>query len=314
MESALTERAIPGMASSASVWTALVRGGKGRGGDMRDRRLARYLLALLYFAPLVGCQVFQGEPQLVVQVRDAETKKPLPSAEVYLCQRLKDNSVEPCRSPGLTQEDGTAHLKAVGGQYGVEVQAVAAGYLPEKVTLSAEDLKKIKTIPTSATKEPRPADAIVEAYAEPSFSVELVVPVGYRGLIEAEIVPRNNITNPIGQRRFCFTVPPSAIVRIEGPALLQRVAVADYRARYVGGPLLTATMDEEKVGFRWLKGSGRKHYFLIGTLSDYETVSRRLAPEQQATSDAWEDPSIKEKRSKYRYGQITNKNEESARR
>lgn len=283
---------------------------------MRDRRLARCLLALiLLLVPMLGCQVFQGDPSVVVQVRDAETKKPLPSAEVYLCQRLKDNSVEPCHSPGFTQSDGTARVRADGsGTYGVELQAVAAGYLPEKVTLSADDLKKIKSIPASPTHEQRPADAIIEAYAEPAFSVELVVPVGYRGLIEAEIVVRDNLPNPIGQRCFRFSVPPSAIVRIEGPALLQRVAVADYRARYAGGPLLTPAMDEEKVGFRWLKGSGHKHYFIIGTQLDYETLHHRLTPEQQVTSDAWEDPSIKEKRGKYRFGKITNKNEEAAQR
>ena len=281
---------------------------------MCNRRLAGCLLCLVpLLVPMLGCQSLHGDPSVVVLVRDAETKKPLSSAEVYLCQRNKDDTVEPCRCKEFTQADGIARLRAEsGGQYGVEVQAVAAGYLPEKVKVSADDFKKIKSIPASPTNEQRPADAIVEAYAEPGFSVELVIPPGYRGLIEAEIDLQDNVPIQLGQRCFPFSVPASAIVQIKGPALLMRVAPADYRGRYVGGPLLTMAMDAEKVGFRWLKGAGKKHYFVIGTQIDYEKFQHQLTPEQQANSDSWEDPSLKAKRGKYRYEYITSQNENAS--
>ena len=283
---------------------------------MRDRRLVGCLLCLVpLLVPILGCQTLHSDPSVVVLVRDAETKKTLSSAEVYLCQRNKDDTVEPCRSKGFTQGDGIARLRVDGsGEFGVEVQAVTAGYLPEKVKLSADEIKKIKTIPPSPSQEKRPADAVVEVFAEPGFSVELIVPPGYRGLIEAEIDLQDKMPVQLGQRCFQFAVPASAIVQIKGPTLLQRIAPQDYRGRYANGPLLPSAMDAEKIGFRWLKGKDGKHCFVVGTQLDYEALQRRMTPERETTSDSWEDPSLKANRGKYRYEHMTSKDENSARR
>jgi hypothetical protein len=264
---------------------------------------------------MVGCQMLQSERGLVVLVRDAETKQPLSSAEVYVCQLLKDDSVIPSPSSNFTQQDGFVRLRSTpAGENGVEVQAVAAGYLSEKVKVPADELKKITSRPPSAGKEPDAADVVVDAYAKPGFSVELIAPQGYRGLIEVEIAIREDAPCPKGKRCFQFAVPPSSAVRIEGPTLLQRVAVRDYRARYPDGPLLPSTLDVNTVGFRWLRGSGNKHLFLLGTQTDYETLHQRMTPAEQANSDSWEDASAKAQRGKYRYGYMTSKKEESAKR
>ncbi len=277
---------------------------------MHNGRLARYSLCLVLLLCLMsGCQMFHADQTVAVLVRDAETKKPIPTAEVYLCQLLKQDAVAPCRSSGLTQADGIARLTTEPvKELGIQLQAIAPGYLSEKLDVSVDALKKIATAPAARTNEPRRPDFVVEVYAEPAFTVELVIPPGYRGLVKTEIQRQENLSLPPGQRCFRFAVPPSGIVQVVGPSLLQRIAAPDYRARYAGGPLLGTAMDADKIGFRWLKGTGNEHYFVVGTQLDYETHHHRLVPEKTlATSDSWEDPEQISKRGKYHYDHITGK-------
>lgn len=277
---------------------------------MRNHRLARPLLCLIpYFCLVYGCQVFQGEQPLTVLVRDAETKEPIPTAEVYLCQRLKNDEIAPCRSRDLTQKDGIARLRPEpAGQYGLQVQAVVPRYLTEKVNVSAEAIKKRSTAPAVRKDEQRPADVIVDVFAEPNFSVELVLPPGYRGLVKAEIQLQDDLPLPPHQRCFRFAVSPTGEVLVKGPSLLQRVPVPEYRARYADGPLLSTTMDAEKIGFRWIKSAGNWHYFTVGTQLDYEALHRRVAPEQtRAVKGSWDDASGLDRSHKFKYGHITGK-------
>ena len=280
---------------------------------MRNRRLAQRLLCLLFLLCLAtGCQTFHRDQSLAVQVRNAETKQPITTAEVYLCQRLKPDEVAPCRSAAFTQADGIARLRAEpGGEHGFQVQAVAQGYLPETLDVPADVLKKNPTLPPSKMAEPRPADVTVEVYAAPNFSVELVLPPGYRGLVKAEVQIQDNLPLPKGQRCFRFPVSASGDVRVQGPSLLRRVPAAEFRARYGDGPLLGTAMDAEKVGFRWLKGAGNQQVFIVGNQLDYEKLHRLVAPEDtQAAFGAVDDPSWAGRSHKYKYGQMTAKNYE----
>jgi hypothetical protein len=282
---------------------------------MCDRRLARRLhcLILLYYL-IPGCQVFHGDQSLIVLVRDAETKKPISTAEVYLCQRLKGEEIAPCRLREFTQADGIARLRTEPlGEYGIQVQAVAQGYLPETQNVSA-DLANGRRQPAGKNDQPaeqRPSDLILEVYAEPNFSVEFVLPPGYRGLIKAEIqIPDNQPLTP-GQRCFRFPVSASGEVLVKGPSVLQRVAPPEFRARYGDGPVLATTMDVEKIGFRWLKGSGSYHYFVVGNQLDYEALHRRLAPEETRAANGSPDATPSRVRPhKYQYGKMTAKDYE----
>lgn len=278
---------------------------------MHYHRFAGCLLCLVLLCLLIpGCQVFSPEQTLAVQVRDAETKKPIATAEVYLCQRLKDDEVEPCRSKrGFTQADGIARLRAeAAGGNGLQVQVVASRYLPEKVNVSAEALKTTVTAASSGKGERHNPDVVVEVYAEPAFSVELLLPTGYRGLVKAELQIQDNLPLPPGQRCFRFPVSASGDVQVRGPALLRRVPPADFRARYVNGPVLASTLDAEKIGFRWLKGGGNNHAFVVGTQLDYETLHSQLAPEE--TRAAANEGAKAGRKHKYRYGKMTGKNYE----
>lgn len=281
---------------------------------MRNRRLARRLLCLFcFFCLMPGCQMLPKQPSLTVLVRDAETKKPIATAEVYLCQCLAHDEVAPCRSKGLTQADGIARLRAEPvGTHGFQVQTVAQGYLPEKVNVpAAAALKKKAAPPSSPETEPHPADAIVDVYAEPNFSVELVLPPGYRGLVKAEIQVSDNLPVPAGQRCFRYLVSASGDVLVKGPSLLRRVPVQDFRARYGNGPLLGTTLDAEKVGFRWLRGMGNRQFFVVGTQMDYEVLHRQIAPEEsQPAFDSAADAERAAGSNKYRYGKISAPNYE----
>jgi hypothetical protein len=281
---------------------------------MRNRRLARRLLCLLFlFCQGPGCQTFHRGQELTVLVRDAETKAPVATAEVYLCQRLKQGEVAPCRSMGLTQADGIARLRAEpASEYGFQVQAVAPGYLPEKIDMAADALKKNAGGPPQQATEQRRADVIVEVYHEPDFCVELVLPPGYRGLIKAEVQIQDDLPLAKGQRRFCFPVSASGDVLVKGPAVLRRVAAPEFRARYGDGPLLGTAMDAKRVGFRWLKGAGNQYLFVVGNQLDYEALHRQVAPEEtQAAFGAVDDPAWAGRSHKYRYGKITALNYES---
>ena len=216
----------------------------------------------------------------------------------------------PCRSKGgFTQADGIAQLRAESsGEFGLQVQAVAQGYLPDKLDVPADALKTNAAATSSAKGASHSPDVVVEVYAEPAFSVELVLPPGYRGLVKAEIQLQDNLPLAMGQHCFRFPVSASGDVQVRGPSLLRRVAVADFRARYANGPLLGTKLDADKIGFRWLKGAGNQHYFVVGTQLDYEKLHAQFAPEETlAGGKSWEGGG---RPHKYRYGKITAKNYE----
>ncbi|HTU23643.1 MAG TPA: hypothetical protein VMG10_36740 [Gemmataceae bacterium] len=280
---------------------------------MHNDRFAGCLLCLAFLVGLgSGCQAFHSDRTLAVLVRDAETKKPVASAEVYLCERVKRDEVAPCRSKGgFTQADGIAQLHAEpSGEFGLQVQAVAQGYLPDKVNVSADALKTSPTPASPPKGKARSPEVVVEMYAEPSFSVELVLPPNYRGLVKVEVQLLDNLPLAAGQRCFRFPVSASGEVQVRGPSLLRRVQVADFRARYANGPMLGMRMGAETIGFHWLKGAGNQHYFVAGTQMDYEKLHAQLAPEEASEGGSWEDASPKERKHKYRYGKMTGKNYE----
>ena len=105
---------------------------------MWNRRLAR---ALLLFAVVVapGCQEFYSYRPIAIQVRDAETKQPLPGATVHISYPLVHASQAPYDSVGATAPDGIVRLQAApSGPAGVLVEVTEKGYLFEQKTLPAD--------------------------------------------------------------------------------------------------------------------------------------------------------------------------------
>jgi len=250
--------------------------------------LARCLLCpvfLLVLAP--GCQVMYRYRPVPVLVRDAETKQPIANADVHLYYPLSRDSLAPFDSSERTSSDGVAHLRAAPyGDFGVRIEANAAGYMTDQADIATESIQHLKPPHLMEETQRRKPEFVVELYSEPRFSVELVVPPGYRGLIKAEIEMQDDAAVPPGKRCFRYEVVDGR-VRIKGPGiLLRRVYASDYRASYADGTPLTGEMTLTKVGFRWLRGRDTEQYFVVGTKPEYD-MQRRYAPdgetvEQQA--------------------------------
>jgi hypothetical protein len=238
-----------------------------------------YPVLLLATAP--GCQTLYRYRPVPVLVRDAETKQPLPGAEVRIWYPLTRPDFAPFDSCGVTGQDGIARLRAAPyGEYGIRVDAAAPGYLSDGVDVTATALQKVEPAGWLEATEQRPAAFTVELYAEPAFAVELVVPVGYRGLVKAEVLVREDVPCPAGQRCFRYEVSPSGAVQVTIPPLLRSIFPPAYRARYADGTALGGDMDAVKVGFRWLKTDGKEQCFVVGTRTEYESFARDLLPER----------------------------------
>ncbi|HZV07318.1 MAG TPA: hypothetical protein VE999_19705 [Gemmataceae bacterium] len=248
---------------------------------MGKLRLALSLVFLLALAP--GCQVLYRYRPVPVLVRDAETKKPIASANIHISYPLSRDSLAPFDSSEHTGPDGIAHLRAAPyGDFGIRVDASAAGYLPEQVNVSTESIQHVTPPHPFEETERRKPEVIVEMYSEPRFTVELVVPTGYRGIIKAEVDLQDDVAAPPGQRSFSYEVV-DGFVRIKGPGVLRRIYPSDYRARYTDGTPLSGEMTLSKNGFRWLRGNGKEQSFFVGTQTEYD-MERRFAPDEQAGS------------------------------
>jgi hypothetical protein len=248
---------------------------------MRNLRLAHGLFAVLYvLALLPGCQALYRYRPVAVLVRDAETQKPIADAALHLCYPLTRDSLAPFDSSERTGADGIAHLRAAPyGDFGARVEASAAGYLSEEISLSADMIQHFEPAHPFEETRRRPAELVVDMYAEPHFAVELIVPVGYRGQIKCDIQVQEEAAIVPGQRCFRYEVR-DGFVLVKGPRLLRRVYPSEYRARYADGTPLTGEPTLSKVGFRWLSGKNNEQYYFVGTQSEYDMQRRSLAVEE----------------------------------
>jgi hypothetical protein len=239
-----------------------------------------------------GCQTFLAQRPLAVEVRDAETKKPIAAAQVRVSYPHDRPAWAPADMTVKTQDDGIARLSAVlYGEDALAVETTAKGYLSEEIQIGAISLKEIEPAHWLEGTDHRRPNFVVDLYAEPQFTVELVLPLGYHGLVQVHVRIDDSMSLSAGQRCLRFEVPPSGVVQAQGPAPLRRVFPPSYRARYSDGPMLGIEMDIQKVGFRWLKSEGDDHYFVVGTQPEYDTCRRNSVSEQDSTGRRSSDTS-----------------------
>src|SRR5208282_1497037 len=150
------------------------------------------------------------------------------------------------------------------------LEASAKGYLPEEQNLKIATIRQIEPGHWFERTSSRPANLVVELYSKPAFSIELVVPAWYRGLIKAELQTSENVPCPVGQRCFRYEVPPSGDVQINGPVQLLKGLGPEYHAVFADGRRLDEKMDPVKVGFLRLKTEGSCECFVAGTQADFE--------------------------------------------
>lgn len=251
---------------------------------MRQRRPFRCLLGpalLVCLAP--GCLSLHSERPVKVLVRDAETKNPVPDAEVRLTYRSRPSDI-PTPASEKTKTDGIALLTTTpNGKDALIVQASANGYSPESMVISSTKVEEIEPAGWFESVERRSVTYIVDVYSGPPFAVELTIPVGMHGLIKAELQIQDDANCAPKQRTFQYRVEPTGSVMIAGPAQLRRVNPATYIARYADGTPLGQRMDKTQIGFRWLKHEGNVEYFVVGTQAEYDNYHHQLFPDEPSS-------------------------------
>ena len=250
---------------------------------MRFRLPAHYLCCAIFQLGFVaGCQTLQGTRPFPVLVNDAETKTPISGAEVVVSYPMSRTSLGPSDSSRTTGNDGVARLWVAPFGDGITLQAAAKGYLPESKDVAVTAIQKIAPAGLFESADDRSANVIIEMYSEPQFTVELIVPIGYRGLVKVDVDLQDDIVCPRNQRSFGYPVSPAGEAKVVGPSLLRRVLPQSYHARYADGTKLDGEMSAAKVGFRWLKQEGKaQFYYVVGTQHEFDRFARELREEEK---------------------------------
>src|ERR1700732_851004 len=149
---------------------------------MLSFRRACYPLCLALFVTVSsGCQTFLAQRPLAVQVRDAETKKPIAAAQVRVSYPHDRPAWAPADMTVKTEGDGIARLSAVlYGEDAVAVETTAKGYLPDEIQIGAISLNEIEPAHWFEGADRRRPNFVMDLYVEPQFTVDLVLPPGYR--------------------------------------------------------------------------------------------------------------------------------------
>jgi hypothetical protein len=185
---------------------------------------------------------------------------------------------------GATGADGVAQLRAAPyGHAGISMEATAAGYMFADRTVTTEAVEDIASPSIFRKDPPRQVNFVVELYAEPHPSVELVVPTGYRGLIKVEMRFQEDAPSTPGQRTFTYEVQSSGAAQVVGPPLLRRVLATDFHAKFADGTLLTGRPENDKLGFWWLRSEGNAQLFWVGTQMEYDNLHH--ADEREGTGE-----------------------------
>ncbi len=248
---------------------------------MGIRLPARCLICpVLLLAFLSGCQAFYRYRPAPILVQDADTKQPIPDVAVRLAYPMAPHAVAPWESSAATGGDGIARLRAAPyGEAGIVVNANARGYMSEEKILSVSLVESLDPPGLFENVEQRKPCYVIEMYAEPRPSVELVVPTGYRGVVKADVEIREELPCPPHQRCFRYTVSAAGTVKVTGPLLLRRVFTPDFHACYADGKPLPRDARDDEVGFWWIKSEGNQHSFLVGTQSELALYRPRpIAP------------------------------------
>jgi len=235
---------------------------------------------------LTGSQALAASRPLVVLVRDAETNTPIGRADVRTSYSATMMLSSPRDSSDTTKADGIARLEmGAGDDFGVVLLASAPGYLDGEKTVSTEVIRAIKPLGLFEVVRRRPVNVVVELYKQPYPAAELVVPAGFRGMIEAKLGGGKAVW-AVGQRAVRFAVPASGKVEVSGPTWLPHEQAPEFRVSFADGTPVTPRAQQSQLGYWWIKSKGTLNYVLVGTQHDYDACGLFAHPDADETGSS----------------------------
>ena len=126
---------------------------------------------------------------------------------------------------------------------------------------------------------------VMEIYTGPEPTIELVVPISFRGIFKAKIETQADAATAPGQRAFRYEVPATGEVVLTGSPLLKHVHASNMSVKFADDAPLSHWAKETPIGYWWLKNEAGYHYFLIGTQSEFDAYrhSQEITEKQKRT-------------------------------
>lgn len=243
---------------------------------------ARFPSPVLVLA-LVGCQTFTASRPVTVLVRDAESKQPLPNADVRVSYALSRGLSDPPRSFAKTHTDGKARLTATATDEGtIYLETKTTGYLADGIDMSAAELQKIEPAHFLEDASKRPTNLVVELYVEPRPAIEILVPTGYKGIVKVSLQIADDASLPKGQRAFSVPIDSTGAGSMTGSPLLRHIDSADFVAKYSDGATLARNAAMPAIGLWWVQKTGDTEEFYVGTEREFDAfrkVEQKTSPD-----------------------------------
>jgi hypothetical protein len=269
-------------------------------------RLSWTLLAGLVFINQFGCSCYLVRP-VTFTIKDAETGRPIEGANVdvsYLVMMdfgLLFASWGPRQ--GVTDRDGKLTLVVDPWHSGACIGVKADGYQDAGYSWGSQ-AKYLKS-----RKWPKWGnDCIVEMYAEPKATLELVFRKSHRGVVLVKFAGTATPPTPPGLRHFSYPVPPTGIVEIKESGLFERPEMTDrIKAWYENGQSLpivgryvepsAKNLTDDAIALRQIAVFSDFHTwaYVLGTKAEASAIEKRLWPDGNNFDDKFfkrlsEDP------------------------
>jgi hypothetical protein len=268
----------------------------------RSQMLATSMLLIA----LPGCSLYLLRP-VTVKVQDAETKQPIEGATIGADYAVFMDLALPLaslgRRDGFTDSEGKLKLTVDPYHYRFDLKATAPGYLSE--ALGQPDVQKrlIRRHWLEWKKE-----LVLEMYAGPEASAELLFPRDYRGVVLVRFSPHDKLPQTLGQRHFIYPVSSTGIAEVRESGLFCHTQVDAFHARFedgkvvptaifpIGGGAREAIMDKSKdvgnevVALRFVGHVWEHHtwVYVVGTKADADAVHVKLWPKDNLDQRAFQ--------------------------